>query len=317
MPAEEVMKKLFIILLTILTLCVVSCKKSTDEITVYAYDSFCSSYGPGEKLVKEFENKTNIKVNLISCGGAVELYSKILFEGPKCTADAVIGIPDTIKVDSSLFHLLKPFDYGIFSFVFNDDCKTVDKPQSLNDLLKTEYKDNFILIDPRTSTVGLGLYLWTIEEFGFEGALNWWKLASENALTIASSWSMAYGMFTEGEAPIVISYTTSPVYHYLNDKKPVSVLKFNNRYIGTTEYLGVLNTSDNKDSATLFCEYILKEGALDIAVSNTMFPADSSIELPEEYSVAYIPDKIASLNLSDYSQNIDFYLNKLSEALSR
>ena len=34
-------------------------------------------------------------------------------------------------------------------------------------------------------------------------------------LTVTPGWSEAYGLFTKGEAPMVLSYTTSPAYHMI------------------------------------------------------------------------------------------------------
>jgi thiamine transport system substrate-binding protein len=37
-------------------------------------------------------------------------------------------------------------------------------------------------------------------------------------LTVTPGWSEAYGLFTKGEAPMVLSYTTSPAYHVIAEK---------------------------------------------------------------------------------------------------
>ena len=34
-------------------------------------------------------------------------------------------------------------------------------------------------------------------------------------LTVTPGWSESYGLFTKGEAPMVLSYTTSPAYHMI------------------------------------------------------------------------------------------------------
>ena len=66
--------------------------------------------------------------------------------------------------------------------------------------------------DPRTSTPGLGMLLWMKAVYGDEAA-DKWKQLSKRILTVAPGWSEAYGLFTSGEAPMVLSYTTSPAYH--------------------------------------------------------------------------------------------------------
>ncbi|MBQ4797209.1 thiamine ABC transporter substrate-binding protein, partial [Pectobacterium versatile] len=38
-------------------------------------------------------------------------------------------------------------------------------------------------------------------------------------VTVTKGWSEAYGLFLKGEADLVLSYTTSPAYHLIAEKK--------------------------------------------------------------------------------------------------
>lgn len=312
----------------------VSEKSKSNEITVYAYDSFTSDWGPGADLVAAFEEKTGAKVNLIGYDGALEMLSQVVFEGEKCEADIVLGIADTMACDESMFYkwepkcsaslegyskdsALIPFDYGIFAFVFNSKANMV-RPQSLAELTNSVYKNQVILIDPRTSSVGLGTLLWTVNVFGEEKAMQWWSAMADNALTISNSWSNAYGLFTEGEAPLVISYTTSPVYHVLYEENTDFVaLEFSEGHYMTTEYMGILNTSDNKEIAKQFCEFILNEGQSRIATDNTMFPANKDTALPEAFEYALMPSLIVNENVKTDTTAIDRYIDLWTKAVVR
>lgn len=327
-------KSLLCLLTIILMVCVTSCTKrsATPELTVYSYDSFAGNWGPGQDLVQEFTEKTGIKVNLIGCGAASEVYGKFVFEKEKTKADIIIGLSDSINVDEKLFYqwepqcksdlipydsdCLIPFDYGIYAFLKNNTYPSDLKPTCLEDLIKPEYKNKFILIDPRTSSVGLGLLKWTILAFGEEKALNWWYLACKNALTTAESWSSAYGIFTEGEAPFVISYTTSPAYHKIfEDNYSIEALEFADGHIVTTEYLAITAQSKMKEEAKLFCEYILTEGQEKIALANTMFPANRTTSIPTELNNSLQPKEIPdSLN---FSANQHQYLEKWAESIAK
>ncbi len=53
--------------------------------------------------------------------------------------------------------------------------------------------------------------------YGDKAADAWAKL-KDRVLTVTPGWSEAYGLFTKGEAPMVLSYTTSPAYHMVADK---------------------------------------------------------------------------------------------------
>ena len=60
---------------------------------------------------------------------------------------------------------------------------------------------------------------WTIAVFGEDGYLDYWKkLAARICSQLPDGWSAAYGMFTKGEVPIVLSYVTSPAYHLEYEK---------------------------------------------------------------------------------------------------
>ncbi len=309
-------------------------KVKSNEITVYAYDSFTSDWGPGADLVAAFEEKTGAKVNLLGFDGALEMLAQVNFEGSSCEADVVLGIADTMACDSDMFvkwtpkcsssldgyfkdSPLIPFDYGVFAFVYNSKTGS-PRPTSLAELTSEKYKDQVILIDPRTSSVGLGALLWTINVYGEEKAMDWWSEMAQNALTISNSWSNAYGLFTEGEAPLVLSYTTSPVYHVLyEENKDYVALEFEEGHYMTTEYMGILKTSDNKDLAKQFCEFILTEGQSRIATDNTMFPANRDTELPEAFEYALMPSLIVNKNVETDTSSIDRYIDLWTKAVVR
>lgn len=281
----------------------------SDTLIVYAYDSFSGDWGPAGKLIPMFEEKTGIDVELVGAGDAVEMLSRIELEGSSTDADVVIGItddfayrayeylepyespvleniPDRLEFDPE--HRLIPFDYGDFAFVWDSESD-LRKPESLMDLTSPEYRGQVILIDPRTSSVGLGLLLWTYNLYGDDFAA-WWEAMKENALTVADGWSSAYGLFTEGEAPIVLSYTTSPVYHVMNENTTrYQALVFPEGHEATIEGIGIIKGTDKRAEAEAFIDFILTEGQADIAIANSMYPANETTVLPDAFEWAPEP----------------------------
>ena len=318
-------------------------KQSQSEdntLTIYCYDTFSSEWGSGPTLIPLFEEKTGIKVNVISTGDAVQMLNQAIMEGESCPADLILGIsddsaskayksglfesyespmlkdiPQELQFDSE--HRLLPFDYGAFAFVYDTESN-VTPPTSLEDLTKSEYKDKIILIDPRTSSVGLGLLLWTIEVYGEDGYLEWWEKAGANALTIADGWSSAYGLFTEGEAPIVLSYTTSPVYHVMwEDTTRYQALVFPEGHATTIEAVGILKHSKHKENAKAFVDFILSEGQKETAIANSMYPANSTTELPEAYEYAPMPETLLHLDPDYIAENLDRWTTEWTEAMTK
>ena len=308
------------------------------SITLYCYDTFSSEWGSGPTLIPLFEEETGIKVNVVSTGDAVEMLSRAIMEGENCQADLIMGISDDQAAkayESGLFepyespvlsdiddslefdsqHRLIPFDYGVFAFVWDSESDT-PAPESLEDLKDPVYKDKIILIDPRTSSVGLGLLLWTIDVYGEDGYLDWWKAVKENALTIADGWSSAYGLFTEGEAPLVISYTTSPVYHVMSENTTrYQALIFPEGHHSTIESIGLVATSQHKEEAKAFIDFILTEGQKDTAIANSMYPVNSKTELPDAYDWAPVPETVFSMDPETVGANIDRWTTEWTQAM--
>ncbi|MGH4036615.1 MAG: thiamine ABC transporter substrate-binding protein [Sphaerochaeta sp.] len=312
-----------------------------NTLTVYAYDSFCGDWGPGQKAVKDFEAKTGIKVDLVSAGDGPQMLTKVEMEKSNPVADVVLGIPNDLAakaLESDLFesydapalndipeflkfdstNRLNPFDYGDFAFCYDSEkLAAEDVPTSLEDLTDPKYKGKIILIDPRTSTVGLGLLLWTREVFG-DDYLTWWEGVKDNALTITDGWSSAYGMFTEGEAPIVLSYTTSPAYHVMwEDTTRYRAAIFDEGHSLTIEGIAIVKSSMKKENAKKFVDFILTDAQEDIATTNTMYPTNSTSQLPEAYEWAPIPETQLSLDYNDISKNLDTWEKEWTEVMSK
>ena len=320
----------------------VPASKANQEITVYAYDAFCGDWGPGPSIVETFEAKTGIRVKLVSSGDAIEMLTKVKSEKNNPIADVVVGISDDMAAkayEANLFepyasealesipaflqidgqHRLLPFDYGNFAFIVDTEkLSKEDIPTSLMELTDPKYKNKVLLIDPRTSSVGLGMLLWTIEVFGEEGYLAWWQAMKENALTIAEGWSSAYGLFTEGEAPLVLSYTTSPVYHvtYEETTRYQAVL-FTDGHSTTIENVGLLSSSKNKEAAKLFIDFLLTDAQLEIATANSMYPVNSQTILPPAFDWAPKPEKSLSMEASAIEKNLDRWLTEWTKVMSR
>ena len=60
----------------------------------------------------------------------------------------------------------------------------------------------------------MGLLLWVKAAYGDRRRTIWAALA-DNIVTVTPGWSEAYGLFLEGEADMVLTYTTSPAYHLI------------------------------------------------------------------------------------------------------
>ncbi|WP_422482141.1 thiamine ABC transporter substrate-binding protein [Pleomorphochaeta sp. DL1XJH-081] len=309
------------------------------SITVYAYDSFVSEWGPGPLVVPRFEEQTGIKVNLISAGNGGELLGKLELEKHNPQADVVIGISNELlheTISSGLFmpyespaltkipqflhfdstYNLLPFNYGNYAFIY-DSQKVTNPPRSLDDLLDPKWERSIILMDPRTSSVGMGLLEWTIAVYG-ENYLQWWEALKPNVLTIADGWSSGYGLFTEGEAPLVISYTTSPVYHILyEDSERFKAQVFDEGNMAVIEGVGIVDSTQDLDAAQQFVDFLLTEAQADIATANIMYPVNTDTVLHEAFSMIPKPTRSLMLDGEEIAQNRDKWLSGWVEVMSK
>jgi len=293
--------------------------KKEADLTIYAYDSFVSEWGPAGKVIPKFEKKYGVKVEVVSVGDAGQVLSRAILEKNKPNADIVLGIdnnllskaldtdileqyhspnleriPDELVFDKS-YHVT-PFDYGFFAVVYDSNSIT-DPPKSLEDLAKPAFRKKIILEDPRTSSPGMGFLLWTIAVYG-NRYLEYWKRLMPNILTITEGWDSAYGLFTNGEAPMVLSYTTSPAYHveYENTTRYRAAIFKEGNYL-QIEGMGILKGAKHPGLARKFIDFTLTDDfQKEIPLTNWMFPVDPKVELPKSFNYAPKPEKMFSLD---------------------
>jgi thiamine transport system substrate-binding protein len=209
-----------------------------------------------------------------------------------------------------------PFNYGNYAFIY-DSQKVTNPPRSLDDLLDPKWDRSIILMDPRTSSVGMGLLEWTIAVYG-ENYLQWWEAVKPNVLTIADGWSSGYGLFTEGEAPLVISYTTSPVYHILyEDSERFKAQVFDEGNMAVIEGVGIVDSTQDLDAAQQFVDFLLTEAQADIATANIMYPVNTDTVLPEAFSMIPKPTRSLMLDGEEIAQNRDKWLSDWVGVMSK
>ncbi|MCR5724276.1 MAG: thiamine ABC transporter substrate-binding protein [Treponema sp.] len=301
-------------------------KKNVDaerlqKVVVYTYDSFTSDWGAGGIIESLFEAKTGYNLEYVSFDDDIQLVSRPILEREAPQADVVLGIDDSLAVhgieakifapykpknaeqfiDTSLLinggnrWQLVPFDWSHFSMVYDSDA-SVPAPECLADLTRDVYRQKIIMLDPRTSTPGLGFVAWTVAAFG-DAYLDYWRALKPNILTVASSWSSGYKLFTKGEAPLVVSYTTSPAYHVEYEKTDrYKSLLFSDGHVLQTEYAGIVRNCLNEKGAKAFMDFLISHEAQEILpLTQWMYPVNHTVRLPKSYqNAAPVPEKTIS-----------------------
>ena len=312
---------------------------SKPSLTIYTYSSFISDWGPGPKIEKYFEDSCECDVIFIGVEDGGALLNRLKIEGIKSSADVILGLDNNQMAEAKETGLIDnhgitlsnlnlniqwsdkqfiPFDFGYFGFVYDSDrIKYI--PTSLADLVFNPESPKIIIQDPRTSTPGLGLLLWMRKVFGDEDKTAW-KSLSPKIVTVTKGWSEAYGLFLEEEAPMVLSYTTSPAYHrHIENTERYKVAIFSDGHYQQIELAAKLVTSKKPELATKFLNFLLTENIQDILpVSNWMLPViKTGTPIPPSFKDDDIPKKILRFDSVEVKTNrkkwITNWLNALIE----
>jgi thiamine transport system substrate-binding protein len=105
-------------------------------------------------------------------------------------------------------------------------------------------------------------------------------------LTVTKGWSESYGLFTKGEAPMVLSYTTSPAYHMISERKDrYQAAAFAEGHYLQIEVVGRIAASLRSSLAERFMTFVLAPGFQDvIPTGNWMLPVRAPSQgLPGEF----------------------------------
>jgi len=207
-----------------------------------------------------------------------------------------------------------PYDWGYFAFVYNADAPA---PANFKDLAASDKK--IVIQDPRSSTPGLGLLMWVKAAYGDEADSVWADLA-DNMVTVTPGWSEAYGLFLEGEADMVLSYTTSPAYHLIAEEdasKAAAV--FDEGHYLQIEVAGKLKSSDNQKLADQFLSFMVSDAFQTIIpTTNWMYPAVTPAGgLPAGFETLVQPSKALLIPADDADAARDKALVEWLTALSK
>ena len=279
---------------------------AANEVVIWTYNSFNSEWGPGPDVARVFEEETGIRVVWENHRDAGSIVSRLLMEGENANADLILGLDQNLAVrvlDSNLLSSYRPrgaenifpelildpqwrlipLDYSFFAINYDSE-RITNPPASLEDLTHPRYANSLILLDPRTSSPGLGFFAWVQYIYG-NNWLDYWRRLLPSILTVSESWSTGYGLYTRGEAPLVLSYTTSPAYHLeYEDTDRFRAVVFEQGNPLQIEAAAILRNARNPENARLFLDFMLSPSFQSIIpLTNWMYPV-IDIPLPASFT---------------------------------
>lgn len=305
------------------------------KLTVYTYDAFQSKWGPGPKLKEEFQAICKCELRFTVAADGAALLSRLKMEGKQTKADVVMGLDSTMTNDAKatqLFAALEPqaksalplsiedqdqfqaIDFGWYAFMYNtnfqqknnDKKNSITPPTTFEQLLtEPQFKNRILIQDPRSSSVGLGLLLWIHARFGDLASAKLKELKTQT-MAVGHGWSDSYGKFAKGEAPVVLSYSTSEAYHREMEKTDrYRALKFADGHYLQVEVAGIIKYSSHMELAKQFLKFLdTSRAQAIIAGGNWMYPAAEAVSnLPKSYEELIKPDKTLYLPASVVAKN--------------
>ena len=293
------------------------------ELVIYTYESFVSEWGPGPQIAANFEEVCGCDVRFVGAGDGAGLLGRLRLEGARTDADIVLGLDTNLTAEATATGLLAPhgieapaldlpiewtdavflpYDWSYFAFVY-DTTEVETPPTSFEELIASDL--DIVILDPRSSTPGLGLVMWVKAAYG-DRAPEIWEGLRERVVTVTPGWSEGYGLFRSGEVDMALAYTTSPAYHLIaEDDTTKAAAIFEEGHYMQVEVAAMTAASDQPELARAFLEFMLTDGFQGvIPTTNWMYPARvpgdglpegyAAFELPET-ALLYSPEEAAAL----------------------
>ena len=295
-------------------------------LTVATYTNFVDapSVSPGPWLKEEFESRFDAELNWETPENGVNYYLERAASDAPIEADLYVGLTteDLVRVDEELdgdlfaergsvdgfervrdgllfdpFDRAVPFDTGYISLVY--DGTATEAPETFEGLLDDEHAGALIAQNPGGSATGRAFLLHTINRFGdgeaIEGEngdpdydyLDYWAALQENDVRVLGNWDDAYAAWSEGEAPMVVSYSTDQVFADMEgqDLEKHQIRFLNDQAYANPEGMAVFADADEPELAREFMSFMLEPDVQgEIAQRNVAFPATDDAELPSDYA---------------------------------
>ena len=198
---------------------------------------------------------------------------------------------------------------------------------TLEDLTKPEYNRLLVVENPATSSPGLAFLLATIEHFGTEGYLDFWKNLRANGVVVVDGWETAYytnfsGSSGHGAQPMVVSYASSPAAEVvfattpLTDS-PIGSILGSGTCFRQIEFIGILKGTKHLALAEKFVDFMLgQQFQADMPLQMYVYPVNPAATLPGVFvKYAQIPDQPATLDPAVIAANRDRWMQDWTQTM--
>ncbi len=318
-------------------------------LTIMGHDSVEVS----EAVVATFEEQANAKVRFLKAGDTGEALNQAILSKDNPLADVFYGVDNTFlsrALDEDIFAAYRspilvdipeafkldpenralPVDYGDVCLNYEQAYfaeQNLEPPQTLEDLLKPEYKSLLVVENPATSSPGLAFLLATIGHFGEANYLDFWESLVENDVRIVNNWETAYySEFSQwgGSRPIVVSYGSSPPFEVIFaeepiDTPPTAAVANDGTCFRQIEFVGILMGTSNRLLAEKWVDFMLSPTFQeDMPLNMFVFPVNPKAELDIHFvNYLAIPDRPVFVSPEDIAAKREQWIKAWTETVLR
>ncbi len=304
-----------------------------------------------QKIFGEFEKRYNVKIEVRFFDGARNILLQAVTEkkaGTR-TADLLIGLDNVVIQEAKKEGLLEkldiskvtnlsriredliknfdpeyygvPYDFGPIAFVYDSERINLTE-LTFDDFINKGLDELLVVESPLTSTTGVAFLLWEIafyEKILNESWKNWWINVKDD-IRITESWGEAYFSYFLDDSKnrsIVVSYLTSPVYHWHYEgtmRYKSALVTYNGKNYAWSQIQGIAVVKDSpmKEIAIKFIDWLLSDEIQSmVALNDIMLPANEYAlnNLPKNatHALGYNISEIELLN--NYLNTTEIYNN--------
>lgn len=330
------------------------------ELKVLTHGAWSWTY---DAVRPAFENDTGAKLTQIEAEDAGSALQQAVLNKGNPVADVVWGVDNALfwtAKEEGIYHpytspnadrihdyvnvdqfkdengdfLATPADQGYINVNYDqrlhDEYDESELFDDLRDLAKPEWASEFVTMDPRTSSPGLGFLIVTVATFGETGEYtykDYWQDLFDNGVLITTGWTEAYGyrysanqFGYEGaqlDKEIVTSYTTSPAAEaYYGGFEPPAAVSFEpaDGVFHQIETAGILKCTQNVELAKVFIDYVLTpEFQQTIPDTQAIYPIIEGVDMPAEYNEYATPPEdldTADFTAQDLGENLERWVQE-------
>ena len=312
------------------------------------------SFDMRAETLAAFTAATGIELEVFKAGDAGATLNKAILTRDDPLADVLFGVDNTFLSRALANDIFIPYaspllaeiddaleldpDHRALPVSFGDVCLNYDKawfaarelapPAGLADLVDPAYANLTVVQNPATSSPGLAFLLATVDTFGPDGYLDYWRRLVANGVMVTDGWSAAYyGAFTaasDGDRPIVVSYASSPpaeVYFAAQplSEAPTAAVVSDGSCFRQIEFVGILRGTPHAEAAQKLVDFMLSRPFQEeIPLHMFVYPANTTAALPPVFvDHSQIPANPAALDPQTIDANREAWINAWTTAVLR